>query len=307
MTKDSAQSQLFLNDFQRKLAHDSRQLDVFSRSLSDFLNAQTTVETVDAMSVLLKNQLESYEQTTPLFHFSESFWLSQMLVKLFNLKGSTFFSTLNSENELLGSLRADALPNFEFYFVKAQIPVGGFYLRETSLQNNLFYLDIFNRRFFIDASDFVQLIASQVGRRLTDQQIANLSSAFNQLAEILSEDQFALDLNLIQPENDAVLEIDKVDLPAIVTDKLFILAQAHHTDIVALDNGFEISFNEDLKLYLTQRLDPIGHSQWSFKVVDLYDQWSLMAVLAKYDWFLNWYLDDLAKLQIAYRREFFAG
>lgn len=164
-----------------------------------------------------------------------------------------------------------------------------------------FLIDVF----FIDASDFVQLIASQVGRRLTDQQIANLSSAFNQLAEILSEDQFALDLNLIQPENDAVLEIDKVDLPAIVTDKLFILAQAHHTDIVALDNGFEISFNEDLKLYLTQRLDPIGHSQWSFKVVDLYDQWSLMAVLAKYDWFLNWYLDDLAKLQIAYRREFF--
>lgn len=91
MTKDSAQSQLFLNDFQRKLVHDSRQLDVFSRSLSDFLNAQTTVETVDAMSVLLKNQLESYEQATPLFHFSESFWLSQMLVKLFNLKGSTFF------------------------------------------------------------------------------------------------------------------------------------------------------------------------------------------------------------------------
>ncbi|KGO31884.1 hypothetical protein Q757_04390 [Oenococcus alcoholitolerans] len=77
-----------------------------------------------------------------------------------------------------------------------------------------------------------------------------------------------MDLNIIQPENDAVFEIESLDLPAIVTDKLFIASQANQVDIFALDNGFQLNFSENIKLLFVSKLDNLGHSQWYFRVID---------------------------------------
>lgn len=297
-----------LNDFQKEIHHDAKQLLDFDNFYSIFLKSKTVSETVDAVGRLIKNNQSHYEQFNPLFHYDNSFWITQLFVKLFRLRKLDYFSNLDSNQEIANCLRISGFPSLEFYFsTNSQLTKDGFYLREKNLQIDLLYLDIFNKDMFINADGFANLINSRIGKNLTAVDVKTLTGIFKTLAKILGEDDFSVDLNLLQSGNNQMLLLSKIDLPAIVTDQLFVLAQSRQKDIFALDNGFQIDFNEEMSLYLIQAIDSLGHSQWFFKVFDTYDQWTFLDALTKYNWFLKWYLDNLNYLKIAYRDDLFPG
>ncbi|EHN59571.1 hypothetical protein [Oenococcus kitaharae] len=295
--------------FQQHLDLDSRRVAALSRALKQFLSAKNPVDNILAIRELMFVQLQSGPLTefAPLFRFDDGFWLSQLFIRLLSFKNNDFFSTLDSQNKLSLGLRSRVLPNFEFIFVPAAIAAGGFYLQEANLQIRILYFDIRHQRFFIEPNGLLALFTSDIGKHLSSRQLELTVKALNDLAEVLQEDQFVLDLNIIQAENDAQLEINKADLPVAVSDRLFILAQANQVDIVALDDGFLLNLNSSLKLYFTQVVDRIGHAQWRFRVSDKNDSETFLSVLLKYAWLLNWYWDNIQDLQIAYRDEFFLG
>ncbi|MDN6967251.1 hypothetical protein FCS83_01475 [Oenococcus sp. UCMA 17063] len=308
MTVTSKQTLSDLNDFQKEIHHDAKQLFDFDNFYNSFLKSKTISEAVNTVGQLIKNNRNDYRQFNPLFRFDDSFWIAQLVVKLFHLKHLDYFSNLDSNQQISNQLRIPAFPGFEFFFsTNTQFKNDGFYLQERNLQIDLFYLDIFNKEMFINADGFANLINSRIGRNLADKEIRAFTKIFITLAKILHEDNFSIDLNLLQSGNNQMLPLRKVDLPAIVTDQLFVLAQSQQKDIFALDNGFQIDFNEEMSLYLIQAIDSIGHSQWFFKVFDTYDRWTFLDVLAKYNWFLKWYLDNLNYLKIAYRDDLFLG
>ncbi|MFT8917379.1 MAG: hypothetical protein ABF899_05920 [Oenococcus sp.] len=305
--QDNSFAQLAI--FQQHLDLDSSRVAALSHALKRFLSAQNPVDNIRAIRDLMQVQLQSGPLTefAPLFRFDDGFWLSELFIKLLSFKDNDFFSTLDGQNKLSVGLRSCILPNFEFIFVPAAIAAGGFYLQEANLQIRILYFDICHQRLFIEPNGLLALFTSEIGQGLSTRQLGLTIQTLNDLAEVLLEDQFVLDLNLIQMENDAQLEINKADLPVAVSDKLFILAQANQVDIVALDDGFLLNLNSSLKLYFTEVVDRIGHAQWRFRVSDKDDSETFLSVLLKYAWFRNWYWDNIQDLQIAYRDEFFLG
>jgi hypothetical protein len=121
----------------------------------------------------------------------------------------------------------------------------------------------------------------------------------------LLEDEFALDLNLIDYENDQILYVDKVDVPADVSDKLFIAATKNDVYVGSLNNGFSFDLDNDVTLFFTVDIDKGGHSQWQFRVTDKKNEWSFLQVLQKYHFIGNWYVNNLKYVEVAYRDEIF--
>ncbi|WP_439424702.1 hypothetical protein ACKP2L_04620 [Oenococcus alcoholitolerans] len=293
-----------LSDFQKKLSKDSFALNKLDQYIKSFVRSNDVKSVVDNTDFLIKST-NNYTQILPLFHFDESFWLAQSIVKIFRLKNNDFFSSLNLSGQLTSSLRSGSLPNFEFYFISSKIPAGGYYFKDAAYNKTIFYLDLQHRRFFINPRGLIDIIESKLGSLLNEAQIRNFTRSLNLLADSFFTDEFALDLNIIQPENDAVFEIESLDLPAIVTDKLFIASQANQVDIFALDNGFQLNFSENIKLLFVSKLDNLGHSQWYFRVIDENNSFSFFDLLANYSWFRSWYLENIDFLQIVFRKEIF--
>ncbi|MDR0899860.1 MAG: hypothetical protein LBM27_05845 [Lactobacillaceae bacterium] len=286
------------NNLNQVLSSDLKQLNGYADLVNRFFESEKIPELNQITREILQTKINTRSVVIN-FDNSPVIWVTQLFAKLWLLAKLPGLNVVNNR------IRFQQLENFEFTFVPANMNKSGFYLRENNQVLNILYFDVITQRLFFNADALAKLVNSNPGKRVSSDRLADFVKHLNQFADALLEDEFALDLNLIDYENDQKLFVDKVDVPVEVTDKLFLTATKNGFFIGALDDGFQISLDENISLFFQQQIEASGHSQWYFRVVDKKNEWSFLQVLQKFPFISNWYSQNISTLEIAYRDEIF--
>lgn len=288
------------NNTNKELKNDIQKLNDYSELVDRFFATNSIVDAIQVTRELIATKIETSLITTN-FDNSPTLWMTRLFARIFEIK------EINKITLVDDYIRFNQLSNFEFSFVSSSTNQSGFYLRETNQVLNIMYFDIVTQRLFFNANALAKMISSAPARHISEDDLSDFVKMMNLLSDAVLEDEFALDLNIIDYENDQILYADKVDIPVEVTDKLFLTATKNGFYVSALDNGFEINLDKDISLFFVQEIDNGGHAQWHYRVLDKKNEWSFLQILQKFPFIGNWYIQNLNSVEVAYRDEIFIG
>ena len=286
------------NSLNNQLKVDMKNLNDYSELVDRFFSSNKVIEVNQIVRGLLKTKLD-FKTLNLTIDNNPTTWITRLFVRIFDIKEISNLQIVDN------SIRFPQLTNFEFSFVAANMNKSGYYLRENNQVLNILYFDLKMQRLFFNADALAKMVNSVPGRHITENDLSDFILMMNKFADALLEDEFAIDLNVVDFENDQILYVDKVDLPVEVTDKLFLTATKNGFYVSALDNGFQIDLDKNVSLYFVQEIDNSGHAQWHYRVVDQKNEWSFLQVLQKFPFIGNWYIKNLANVEVAYRDEIF--
>lgn len=286
------------HNLNNQLQNDLKELLDYSKLVDRFFTSKNVPDAVTATKELVKQKLHLKEVSLNYVN-SEINWVSELMLKVFEIKKISGLKKVNN------AFRFSQLKNFEFSFVPANSIHSGFYLQEDNLGFRVFYFDVNTQRLFFDANCLAHIVNSPIGKELNEDNFAKFIHSMNAFADALVEAEFALDLNIVDYENDQVFYVDKVDIPVNVTDELFLSATKNGYYVGALPDGLAIELDDKITLNVQAQLDAAGHSQWQYRVLDNENEWSFVQVLQKFDFLSDWYIKYITSVEVMYRDEIF--
>ncbi|AVK62557.1 hypothetical protein C5Z25_11995 [Lactobacillus sp. CBA3605] len=178
---------------------------------------------------------------------------------------------------------------------------GGAYYHEQTTGENLFYIHLERRLLRFNSTAFTNLFINKLLLKGTGvDQINTVLATLINFGHFLQDDfGFNVDFNILDVDNAAKYELRETDLAGEVVDKLFVTAAQHDYMLRNSPNGRGAQIELPGKLVVD--LFDTGTAQqakWVLTVRDPDQRVSWFDVLLHFDFMRDWYLDNIASLEI---------
>lgn len=256
----------------------------------DLLDATTQLTKIDLTSAFVK---------FPQHYQPEDYYLLFMgrLLDLGNIQGMDLDEDDHNHRLSMSCQHLGSEVQFEFELDRKN---GGAFFTEQEDHEPLFYLNLEKRLLRFSNQALVNFFVVREIERYSDLDIQAALHAMTDFAGILETQlEFAVDLGILNPDNEIAFPLKAPELDKEVIDKLFV--ETTDTDFMLLtmpqNNGALL--NLDRQIRLTLAYDPDDYSQqWKFQVLDPDQQYSFFDVLLHYSMIREWYLNNREALAV---------
>lgn len=177
---------------------------------------------------------------------------------------------------------------------------GGAFFSEQENHEPLFYIDPAKKAMRFANRALVNFFVVRGMKKFSDLDLAAAVKPLIAFAHILENElDFAIDLGILNPDNDYRAQLAQPELDLQVIDKLFIKTADANYMLINLpqNNGAKLALEHGVTLILGFQADDYA-KQWAFQVNDDDEQVSFFDVLLHYSLIRDWYLENRSALAV---------
>lgn len=278
----------------------------FTRILDVLINTNDTTELLQAAMKLVNYQLDSaylvYLQKYSLLDFYLIFL--NRLLQLHKNENVTLAAS-EQHNELYHEY-----PNLGaagYFIFTTDNQNSGAYYTEKQTGQKLFYLDFERKILRFNSQTLTDLLVINYAQQFEYEVIEEIADLLLALGRYLKEDYgFDVDFSLLDPSNNAFYEIAHTQMPQKPLDRLFIkAADAGFMLTNGLNNEASLVLG-DIKLTICEQESQDGlNTKWGIMIDDENQEFSWFKMLFKYEFLHDWYLENLADLELMCDNRYF--